>query len=310
MEKGVRRWLVDISKWNPSRDEFSFLVSLFPPDEHSSITRFVKFEDRKRAIVSRLLQYALVNEVLGIPFNEIIIRRTIEGKPYLESKENLEFPNFNFNVSHHGDYVGIASEPLCLVGLDIVSHFIPRHETSLEYLANFSPYLSRLEWDSIVSAGTSDQILAEFYRYWCLKEAFVKAIGAGVGYRLDQLEFHHTDWSGISVHIDGEESTEWKFFLFELGGKRHWVSVAKGHPRMAITSYKRTLKCTEFELDEHYLRLQLPITSIETCSHAEDVVVTEASQNGSSLLVLDHTTKVPGTGFKLCFNQVQNRNIS
>ncbi|XP_043690787.1 L-aminoadipate-semialdehyde dehydrogenase-phosphopantetheinyl transferase-like [Telopea speciosissima] len=261
MEKGVRRWLVDISKWNPSRDEFSFLVSLFPPNEHSSIFRFVKFEDRKRAIVSRLLQYSLVNEVLGIPFNEIIIRRTIEGKPYLESvKENSEFPNFNFNVSHHGDYVGIASEPLCIVGLDIVSHFIPRKETPPEYLANFSPYLSRLEWDSIISAGTSDLMLGEFYRYWCLKEAFIKAIGAGVGFRLDRLEFHHTDWSDISVHIDGEESTEWKFFLFELGGKQHYVSVAKGHPRMANKSYKQTLKGSEFEYDEYYLGLQLPNT--------------------------------------------------
>ncbi|KAJ4969820.1 hypothetical protein NE237_002919 [Protea cynaroides] len=209
MEKGVRRWLVDISKWNPSRDEFSFLVSLFPTSEHSSITRFVKLEDRKRAIVSRLLQYALINEVLGIPFNKIIIRRTIEGKPYLESvEENLEFPNFNFNVSHHGDYVGIASEPLCLVRVEW--------------------YHQRWYWRSN---------LGEF-----LQEAFVKAIGAGVGFRLDRLEFHHTDWSGISVHIDGEESTEWKFCLSELGGKHYWVSVAKGHPRMAVKSYKQTLK--------------------------------------------------------------------
>jgi 4'-phosphopantetheinyl transferase len=36
------------------------------------------------------------------------------------------FPNFNFNVSHHGDYVAIASEPLCLVGIDIVSFDIPQ----------------------------------------------------------------------------------------------------------------------------------------------------------------------------------------
>ena len=40
-------------------------------------------EDRKRALVSRLLQYALVQQVLGIPYDEIIIRRTVEGKPYL-----------------------------------------------------------------------------------------------------------------------------------------------------------------------------------------------------------------------------------
>ena len=47
------------------------------------IGRFVRMEDRKRALVSRLLQYALVHEVLGIPFDEIVINRTLEGKPYL-----------------------------------------------------------------------------------------------------------------------------------------------------------------------------------------------------------------------------------
>lgn len=47
------------------------------------IGRFVQMEDRKRALVSRLLQYALVNEVLAIPYDEIIIKRTLEGKPYL-----------------------------------------------------------------------------------------------------------------------------------------------------------------------------------------------------------------------------------
>ena len=42
-------------------------------------------EDRKRALVSRLLQYALVHQVLGIPYDEIVIKRTSEGKPYLVS---------------------------------------------------------------------------------------------------------------------------------------------------------------------------------------------------------------------------------
>lgn len=62
-----------------------------------------------------------------------------------------------------------------------------------------------------------------FCRYWCLKEAYVKAIGIGVAYGLDKVEFHHTGWGNISVKIDGETMTEWKFWLFELG-KRHWVN--------------------------------------------------------------------------------------
>ncbi|XAR71086.1 Holo-[acyl-carrier-protein] synthase [Bertholletia excelsa] len=130
VEKGVRRWVVDISQWNPSSHDFSRAMSYLPPKEHTSISRHVKLEDRKRALVSSLLQYALVRQVLGISPDEIIIKRTAVGKPYLENYEvDLKFSNFNFNVSHHGDYVAIASEPICIVGLDIVSCDIPGGDT-------------------------------------------------------------------------------------------------------------------------------------------------------------------------------------
>ncbi|WOK99133.1 hypothetical protein Cni_G07845 [Canna indica] len=232
MENGVRRWLVNISQWNPSELQFASLVSLFPLDDRRVITRYLRFDDRKRALVSRLLQYSLVHEVLGIPIDKIIIRRTVEGKPYLNSNTIFPFPNFNFNVSHHGDYVGIASEPLCLVGLDIVSITIPEQTTDLEFINNFSSYLTALEWENITVAGTSEERLAEFYRYWCLKEAFVKAIGAGLSYGLQRLEFHHTNWTNISVYIDGVESRDWKFSLSKID-ESHLMSVARGLPHKA-----------------------------------------------------------------------------
>ncbi|CAL9108272.1 unnamed protein product [Musa textilis] len=232
MENGVRRWLVNVSQWNPSEAQFASVISLFPVDEQTAITRYIKFEDKKRALVSRLLQYSLVHEVLGIPFDKIIIHRTAEGKPYLKNSIDFPFSNFNFNVSHHGDYVGIASEPLCFVGLDIVSITTPKQETELEFINNFSPYLTALEWKNIAHAGSSEDMLVEFYRYWCLKEAFVKAIGAGLGYGLHRLEFHHTNWTGISVYIDGAESKKWRFSLSKLDEK-HWVSIARGLPNKA-----------------------------------------------------------------------------
>ncbi|XP_052198921.1 uncharacterized protein LOC127806015 [Diospyros lotus] len=260
-QKGVQRWLVDISQWNPSSCEFSYAMSFLPLHEHPSITRYLKLVDRKRALVSRLLQYALVHEVFGIPFDEIIIKRTVEGKPYLEGyKLDPEFPNFNYNTSHHGDFVAIASEPICIVGLDIVSHTVPEKETIPEFIQNFSSYFSRLEWDNIVKAGSCDEMLNEFYRYWCLKEAFVKAIGTGVGYRLDFVEFHHTNWANIFVKVDEKELKEWRFWLYELG-RMHMVSIARGHPRFATETYKRTLKRTEFNEEQYNLGLHLPDVS-------------------------------------------------
>ncbi|XP_016499844.2 uncharacterized protein LOC107818355 [Nicotiana tabacum] len=258
LEKGVQRWAVDISEWNPSPHHFSFAMSFLPQHEHPSITRFFKMEDRKRALVSRLLQYALVHQVLGIPYNEIVIRRTAEGKPYLEcDKPNLELPNFNFNASHHGDFVAIASEPICLVGLDVVAQTIPEKESVEDFIESFSSYFSGLEWFNIINAGSSHQILSEFYRYWSVKEAFVKAIGVGVGYKLDTVEFLHKNWANIVVKVDGKELKDWRFWLLELG-KGHMASIARGHPMFATTSYRGTLKRTQFNDEEYNMGLNLP----------------------------------------------------
>lgn len=50
-----------------------------------------------------------------------------------------------------------------------------------------------------------------------MKESFVKAIGTGVGYRLDGVEFHHRDWTNICVKINGKELKDWKFWLSSIG---------------------------------------------------------------------------------------------
>ncbi|GAB4855167.1 hypothetical protein Ancab_023793 [Ancistrocladus abbreviatus] len=258
MENGVKRWLVNVSDWSPSPHDFFSAISLLPKHEHSSVTRFLRVEDRKRALVSRLLQYTLVHEVLGIPFDEIVIKRTFEGKPYVVCDQvATKFPNFNFNVSHHGDFVAIASEPLCLVGVDIVSHAHPVKGTVPELLENFSSYFSRGEWDEITNASSDDDILGKFYRYWSLKEAFVKAVGKGLGYRLDKLEFQHMNWTNITVKIDQKALRDWRFWHFELQ-KQYYVSVARGCPRMATESYKKALSRIDFSDDEYYQGLHLP----------------------------------------------------
>ncbi|KAK4798004.1 hypothetical protein SAY86_030330 [Trapa natans] len=280
MEKGVQRWLVDISKWEPSPRVFSFALSLLPQHEHPSVLRFVRMEDRKRTLVSRLLQYGLVCELLGIPFEQVTIERTSEGKPYLEygCGELREFPNFNFNTSHHGDYVLIASEPLCLVGLDIVSYKPPQKETIVEFIQNFTSYFSSSEWNSIMSADTSNEVLVEFYRYWCLKEAFVKAIGGGVAFDLRRLDFHHTNWKNIYVKIDGVILEDWKFWLQELGTS-HCVAIARGHPRLSTESYKRTLKEFEFNEEDYLAGLNLPNTSFVLKTVEELVSILESSKS-------------------------------
>ena len=94
------RWYVNLSSWNPSSWEFeSILLNLSEEEQtQKSILRFIRSEDKKRALVSRLLQRAAVRSICNCP--DVRILRTKGQKPFCMSDKPLYAPNFNFNVSH------------------------------------------------------------------------------------------------------------------------------------------------------------------------------------------------------------------
>ncbi|KAI5396916.1 uncharacterized protein LOC127097933 isoform X3 [Lathyrus oleraceus] len=218
MEEGVKRWVVDISKWDPLPRQFSFALSLLPPQQHSSVTRFFKTQDQKRALISRMLQYALLHDLIKInnPFL-FTIKTTSQGKPFLDIQG----------------------------------------ETVADFIHSFESYFSSLEWYNILNAPTSNHVLIQFYRYWSLKEAYVKAMGSGLIEGLNKVEFSHTNWTNISATMDGKLMDLWRFWLIELG-ERHCVAIARGPPKSADISYISTLKKVDFTEHEYNIGLHLP----------------------------------------------------
>lgn len=100
--------------------------------------------------------------------------------------------------------MGIASEPLCLVGLDIVSITTPKQETELEFINNFSPYLTALEWKNIAHAGSSEEMLAEFYRY--MNFEFDHHYDSGKNLKKEQvscIHMLHFCWYLYLIHVSG-----------------------------------------------------------------------------------------------------------
>lgn len=72
------------------------------------------------------------------------------------------------------------------------------------------------------------------HRHWCLKESFVKAVGKGIGFSLQRLDFHVASDSNISIgevdsgsslYIDNVLARGW---LFEetMVDEEHCVAVA------------------------------------------------------------------------------------
>lgn len=74
----------------------------------------------------------LVAEKLNIPWNNIRLQRTAKGKPVLAKDSLNPYPNFNFNISHQGDYAVLAAEPELQVGIDVMKTSFPGNVAFLQ----------------------------------------------------------------------------------------------------------------------------------------------------------------------------------
>ena len=236
------RWAVNIDKWHPEGDhegeEFQFLLSLLPSNERADCLKMMFMPDKKRALVSRLLQRAACSRVTSVPHAEVRINRTKGRKPFMvRDFDNNDTttttvhlphaPNFNFNVSHEGDFVVLASEPSAICGVDVAAPGQARRRgkdgrmpTAEEMLQTFSDVFTPHEKEQIRAAGTpggeggggsddeeDDNAKEEvFRRHWSLKESLVKAMGVGLALELGRAEFHTGGVAGGGGGGGGEGS--------------------------------------------------------------------------------------------------------
>ena len=127
------------------------------------LDRLSRQADRCRSLVAELLlRRALIDCGLQPPFE---IRLSVAGKPYLPHAPR-------FSLSHSGDYA-ICAVSEREVGCDV------------ERIRPLSPKLAERffcpeEAAEIAAAPTEEARLLRFFRFWTLKESYVKALGVGM----------------------------------------------------------------------------------------------------------------------------------
>jgi len=242
------RWAVDIESWAPKGesdgDEFQFLLSLiYPETERDQVMKMKFFEDRKRALISRLLVRQASASALSLSnFSDISVKRTKGKKPFLASPlpDLAESPNWNVNVSHEGSWVVCASEPIAVVGIDVAdsSRRVNKKGEPLDFRSAFASNLTSAEWNEVDAAGSDpDKQYETFSRFWSAKEAFVKARGDGLAFELGGAEFQWQPLAGFpegtayegKVLIHGRQAPQWRFVQHRMPGeRRHWTTVGRG----------------------------------------------------------------------------------
>jgi 4'-phosphopantetheinyl transferase len=136
--------------------------------------------DRRRFVVGRAHLRELLARRLGVRPESVKLTCGARGKPAIApGSTDLDL---RFNVSHAGDIAAYAIANGREVGIDIEA---VRAVPNADGIA--SRFFSRQENEAYRALDPSDRPLG-FLNCWTRKEAFVKALGDGLGYPFDRFD--------------------------------------------------------------------------------------------------------------------------
>lgn len=153
------------------------LFSRLSPDEQERADKFVFNKDRGRFIISRAALRQILGGYLNVSPEQIRFTCNQYGKPQLDSNDNL----ICFNASHSQNVGLYAFARGREVGVDV--EFINEEFAGLEVAGRFfSP-------DEIAALNNlpQEQRTAAFFSCWTRKEAFIKAVGQGLSFPLNEF---------------------------------------------------------------------------------------------------------------------------
>ncbi|MCP4427903.1 MAG: 4'-phosphopantetheinyl transferase superfamily protein, partial [Chloroflexi bacterium] len=182
---------------------------LLAPDEQDRANRFRFERDKNHFTAARGLLRTLIGRYLDLSPGGLQFQYSEYGKPSLTSSSQIE--TFQFNVTHSQ---GVALYAFCWgspVGVD-VEKIRPLPDAKQIAARFFSA--SENERFQALSAEQQDE---GFFNCWTRKEAFIKAVGEGLSYPLDQFDATLTPGEPARLRrIRGswEEAARWSLYSF------------------------------------------------------------------------------------------------
>lgn len=186
----------DIKKCFATHDWQEYLEKM-PLDVKNYVLKYQKEKDRLRVLCGKLLLQKALREL-----KQEDLLSTIQVDEY---KRPFVSKNIDFNISHSGDVVVLAisweKDIYGNIGIDIEKKREVEYD---EFKRVFTPY-------ELESIRTAQNPIDQFFEYWTMKEAVMKADGRG--FHLSPSTFsiqdktaliHTKTWhlSRISIHTD------------------------------------------------------------------------------------------------------------
>ena len=160
-----------------SSEALGRLAATLSPSEHDRANRFREAEHRRRFVAGRGMQRDVLARYTGVAPEHLTFATGPAGKPSLDPNPG----NLRFNSSNAGGLAVIAVTAGLEVGIDIEPHRpIP---DALDLARRF---FSPAEIEALTATPVQEHEAA-FLVAWTRKEAYIKALGGGLGVGLDSF---------------------------------------------------------------------------------------------------------------------------
>jgi 4'-phosphopantetheinyl transferase len=132
---------------------------------------------RRQYVVSRILLRRMLSMHLDVEAESLSFHTTEKGKPYLQGEGALQF-----SISHSHSQLALIVAPLHSVGIDI--EFTRRKNQLMEIAKH---HFTSFEYQQLQSVTNKREL---FFKFWTLKEAYIKALGCGLTRGLSSFGFN------------------------------------------------------------------------------------------------------------------------
>ena len=174
----------DVHIWHTSLEQSGEAVhalkAILSEEELKRAERFHFDQHRRHFIAGRGILRQLLSLYSGIEPGQLQLEYTRNGKPFLPGMEDES--GIRFNLSHSGGMAVYAFTRGREVGIDI-EHQRPIDDIDRIAERNFSAK----EYTTFGTLPEGERLEA-FYLCWTRKEAFIKAIGEGISFPLQQFD--------------------------------------------------------------------------------------------------------------------------
>jgi sugar phosphate isomerase/epimerase/phosphopantetheinyl transferase len=202
-------------------------IDLLSADEHERRDRFVFPRDAREFAVAHGLLRRSLSAVDGRPPHDWAFSPGAHGKPRLAAA-TASGARLSFNLAHTDGLVACAIARDGDVGIDVEA--IDRRAEPLRVAHR---YFADVEVAALTACEASARHV-RFIEIWTLKEAYVKAIGAGLACPLDEFAFGF-DGPG-SLRFERRHTGDagaWHFSLY-VPSERHRIAVAVAGDRPVV----------------------------------------------------------------------------